>query len=370
MSKIIIIDASSTSLGGGLTYLTEFLNEGIKSEYTFEVICSRKIIPLIPESNKIKKITHSFLNGNIFKRYLFKVFIIDSILNKKAFGLISLSGDYLGSFEPYVGVCQNMLLYEKDKRIAMRFTEVLKFELLKKIQIKSFKNSNGVIFLSNHAKNIVSPFIGYTPFKVINFGISKRFLKSKHKLDKPQTNNFLYISSIHTYKNQLILLKAFKDLVIKGHKLSLTLVGPILSKKYWLSLKEIIDDLNRNDQIIYYHEFINYEKIHTVYSSHKYFIFPSICENMPNIVLEAAAARIPIISSFENPMPEFLNKNAVYFNSNDIDDIKEKILYSLNNYDELKLNSKNAYLDLKKYSWKKNFTQTVKFIESLNELKK
>ena len=49
MSKVIIIDASSTSLGGGLTYLTEFLNEGINSEYTFEVICSKKIIPFIPE---------------------------------------------------------------------------------------------------------------------------------------------------------------------------------------------------------------------------------------------------------------------------------------------------------------------------------
>jgi glycosyltransferase involved in cell wall biosynthesis len=366
MSKIIVIDGTSTSFGGGLTHLIEFLNEGLESEYCFEIIISKKIESHIPKSKNIKTITHILLDKTLIHRYFFKFFLLDRYINKKAYALISLSGDYLGRFRPFIGMCQNMLLYEKKKRSGMYFLERLKFEIQKYVQVKSFIKSDGIIFLSNHAKGIVSSLVGYKKMRVINFGISKRFINESRKLDNTKVFSLLYVSSIHTYKNQLNLLIAVKSLLEDGVKINLTLVGPILNKSYWIKVEKVIKEINSKSKCVNYLKYVNYNEMHKIYNDHSVFVFPSICENMPNILLEACASKIPIISSNEAPMPEFMEDNAVYFNPMDINSIKERILYSLNNFEIIQENSIRAFLNLKKYTWKKNFDNTI---ELINEIK-
>lgn len=365
MSKVIVIDGTSTSYGGGLTHLIEFLNEGLESEYSFEIIISKKIEFNIPKSKNIKIITHELLDKTLFHRYIFKLFVLDKYINPQAYVLISLSGDYLGRFRPFIGMCQNMLLYEKEKRSGMNFIERLKFEIQKNIQLKSFKKSDGIIFLSNHAKSIVSPLVGYKKMQVINFGISKRFFNENRKLDSTKAFSLLYVSSIHTYKNQLNLLLALQSLVEEGLKINLTLVGPILNKSYWIKVEQVIKEINSKSKCVNYLKYVNYNEMHKIYNNHSVFVFPSICENMPNILLEACASKIPIISSNKAPMPEFMENNAVYFNPLDINSIKERIRYSLNNFAILQENSKKAFLNLKKYTWKKNFDNTIELIEEI-----
>ena len=365
MSKVIVIDGTSTSYGGGLTHLIEFLKEGLKSEYFFEIIISKEIESNIPKSKNIKIITHELLYKTLIHRYFFKLFLLDKYINPQAYALISLSGDYIGRFKPFLGMCQNMLLYEKEKRSGMSFFERFKFEIQKIIQIKSFKKSDGIIFLSNHAKSKVSSLVGYKRMKVINFGISSRFINENRKFKSSNSFSLLYVSSIHTYKNQLNLLLALKSLLEEGIKLNLTLVGPILDKSYWTKIEKVIKEINFKSKCINYLKYVNYDEMHKIYNNHSIFVFPSICENMPNILLEACASKIPIISSKEGPMPEFMENNAVYFNPLDIKSIKDKILYSMNNFDILKKNSERAFLNLKKYSWKKNFDNTIELIEEI-----
>ena len=45
---------------------------------------------------------------------------------------------------------------------------------------------------------------------------------------------------------------------------------------------------------------------------------------MPNILFEAMASGLPILSSKNDPMPEFLKKNAIYFDPDDIHSIVKK----------------------------------------------
>jgi glycosyltransferase involved in cell wall biosynthesis len=365
MSKIIVIDGSSTSHGGGLTHLVEFLNVGKNSKYYFEIIISKKVEKQIPKSKKIKIITHHLLEKTLLHRYFFKIFLLDKYINPQASILLSLSGDYLGKFRPFIGICQNMLLYEKEKRKEMDFFENSKFKIQKITQILSFRRSNGVIFLSKHAQKKVLPLIGKKKNKVVHFGISTRFLNNNRKFSRDNKLKFLYVSSIHTYKNQLNLLLAFKSLLDEGLDLKLTLVGPILNKKYWTKVEKIISEINKKSKSINYLKFVNYNEMHKIYNNHSIFIFPSICENMPNILLEACASKIPIMSSDTDPMPEFLGDNAIYFNSMDVENIKETILFSIENLEFLYENSEKAYVNLKKYSWKNNFNNTIEFIEEI-----
>ena len=181
--------------------------------FKFNVICSKSIAEQIPSKENIKIFTHKFLNRGIFYRFIFQLFFIDRFIDSHSIILISLSGDYIGKFHPYIGVCQNMLLYEDDKRKGMKVLEKLKFEILKLRQLYSFLILWSS-FLSEHAKKVVSNFIKIKNSSIINFGISKRFLNDGlNKIKHNEQLNLLYVSSIHTYKNQLNLLYAIEDVI-------------------------------------------------------------------------------------------------------------------------------------------------------------
>lgn len=370
MKKIIVIDACSTSLGGGLTYLKEFLKNSNKEHFYYEVLCSQNIFKKLPTSSKIRLINHPFLNKGIIHRLIFQFFLIDKYINNEAYILISLNGDYTGKFNPYIGVCQNMLLYEVEKTMGMSILEKLKFKLLKYRQIRCFNRSKGVIFLSKHALKIVLPLISIKNNEVINFGISNRFKNENRYMFRTNPSKLLYISSIHTYKNQLNLINAVEILIKSGINIELTLVGPILNSSYWNQIVRKITEINNGRNYIRHIDYIDYEKIHDAYNSNDLFIFPSICENMPNILIEAIASKIPILASDIQPMPEFLEDNAIFFDPYSILSIKSKILFSINNYDKLINNAENAYKELNKYSWEDNFEKTIVFIKkTTNEFK-
>ena len=221
-----------------------------------------------------------------------------------------------------------MLLYETEKTSSMKRSERLKLKLLRFRQISSFNKSQGVIFLSQHASKIVLPFIKTRNFEIINFGVSPRF-KNNKRFNKLKPQKLLYVSSIHTYKNQIHLVKAIELLINENINIELTLVGPILCNLYWKDLKKLINKINNSKECIKHYDFIDHAQIHHMYNINDIFVFPSTCENMPNILLEAMASKIPILSSNLSPMPEFLKKNAIYFDPDNVVSIKNKILYSL-----------------------------------------
>ena len=47
------------------------------------------------------------------------------------------------------------------------------------------------------------------------------------------------------------------------------------------------------------------------------FVYASSCENLPNILIEAMAAGLPIASSSRGPMPEVLGDAGLYFDPED-----------------------------------------------------
>lgn len=362
---IITIDASSTShFGGGMTYLKNLIRN-IDNNVEFQIISSRKVAANIEYQKNITFISHPLLNKDLISRVIFQLFFLDKLINEKSSILLSLSGDYSGSFKPYIGVCQNMLLYEWKKTEGMNFFERIKFKILRYRQIKSFNNSNGVIFLSKYAKKTVTKHLVEINSSVINFGISKRFFMDKKVKSKSKKIKFLYVSSIHTYKNQLNLLYAFKEVLKFNRNICLKLIGPILSIKYFKKVENLMNEINNVDTVVTYKPLVSYNEIHNEYSSSDIFIFPSICENMPNILIEAMASNLPIISSKTEPMPEFLKKNALYFNPLDIDSIAKKILYSIDNLDELNKTAKKNVLNAKKYTWQNTATETLSFIEKI-----
>ena len=100
-----------------------------------------------------------------------------------------------------------------------------------------------------------------------------------------------------------------------------------------------------------------------IYPSYNLFVFPSTCENLPNILLEAIASGIPIISSNYGPMRDIIKNPDQLFDPNNHNDLKCKIIKILNlkNFNDILIK-----LDLeKKYSWDITSIKTMSYFESL-----
>ena len=369
------IDASSIVDGGGFNHLNQFLiNYLFLNETSVErlnIYASKKVLENLPNSPKFSKRNFRLLNRSRFCRIFFQMFLFDSILKKECDILFSVTGDYTGNFRPYVGMSQNMMLYERVFWGEIKsLQERAKFYFNFKRQQKCFNNAEGIIFLSNYAKKYITKVLDLKnkTSMIIHHGISNKFISSKSviKTLKSYTEKapfrFLYISTIHVYKNQWNVVEAVSKLRIKGYPVQLTLIGDIIYKPSGNLLNKAIKNVDPNHQFIEHILNVPHNEISEFYQNHDGIIFASSCENMPNILLESMGSGKPIACSNKSPMDEFLKDGGIYFNARSVNSIfitLEKTLKSLKSFEAL--NHKNKE-ELKKYTWNKTSEETIDFI--------
>ena len=85
----------------------------------------------------------------------------------------------------------------------------------------------------------------------------------------------------------------------------------------------------------------------------KLFVFPSFVEGMSNMLLEAASMKSPLVcSNIPENMAVFNAKEVLFFDNGNVDDLAQKLLFALNNSEEMNQKSKNAFNKLKDvYNW-------------------
>lgn len=372
------IDATNLGGGGGVTHLKEILacidkSSPLNKNQRIYVFSSAKVLDQIQNSDTIEKITFPRLNKNLFNRIFFQLFLYDKEIKNRCDILFSITGDYIGNFKPVVGISQNMLLYERDiwKEIN-QLKEVFRFWLIYQKQKISFKNSEGIIFISNYARNYISKRLNIKDKKttIIHHGISARFIKEA-KSQKPITEysfsnpfKFLYVSTIHVYKNQWNVVEAIGILREKGFPVELNLVGSVIFEPAGKKLEMIIQEIDSKNEFIHNHGHIPYEEIDKFYKDADGIIFASTCENMPNILIESMASGIPIASSNKQPMPEFLKENGFYFDAHRVDSIVETLIEFLNSPQKREINATESLIEASKYSWENTTKKTFDFLIS------
>ena len=375
----IAIDATSIVNTGGFTHLYHLikaLDEKFSPEDINRIIIfsSKNVLDRLPENKLVIKLSHSFLNKGKLFRLFFQLFILDFYLKKNKIDvLLSTAGDYVGNFRPFIGISQNMLLYEKEfwNRIKNP-KEKLKLWINYFRQKKCFKEASGIIFISKYAKNYVTNEfrISNTPNKVIHHGISDLFINQKPKNLKQKQNSgktlkFIYVSTVHVYKNQCNVIDAFWKLRKNGIQISLTLIGPIIHPPSGKKLYSKIKEKDPNGEFVKYITEVKHEKLPIHYSNHDAVIYASTCENMPNILIESMASGLPIACSDKQPMPEFLKEGGYYFNANSPDSIGEAIISLLEDKNSLKKVKQNLK-EVQKLKWMETSRKTFNFITNLN----
>ena len=246
------------------------------------------------------------------------------------------------------------------------FFKKLKLIILRKTILSSVRRADAVMALSFTAEKVLTEFgVSKKKIIVIPIGVdsfwsipvdSKDYLQNL-SLDSPF---YLYVSHFYSYKNHMRLIEAYNSLpsTIKDNK-KLVLVGKFEDISYVGKIKKMIFSYNLEDKVLLIPG-LDKDHLKVLYQSAELFIFPSLVENCPNILLEAMAAGAPIVSADIAPMTEYCQGAAVYFNGLDTKSITNAIQEL--HLDNIKL-EKMRILSKKRsesYSWD-NFVNAIIF---------
>jgi glycosyltransferase involved in cell wall biosynthesis len=230
-------------------------------------------------------------------------------------------GTYLGRFRPFVTMFRNMLPFDGGERRRYGLSRMrVKLELLRAAQRSTFARADGLIFLTEYARRVLAAtgvgVCGRTA--VIPHGVDPQFFlppREQRPLEAyapGRPYRWLYVSSIQDYKRPCRVAEAAALLRQAGAPIALEFVGP----PYAPSLRRLTTTLDRVDParaFITMTPGIPHGELVERYRQADAFVFASSCENMPNSLLEAMAAGLPIASSDRGSMTGILRDAAMYF---------------------------------------------------------
>ena len=199
--------------------------------------------------------------------------------------------------------------------------------------------------------------VGGVNIKKFKFNKQKRIKFRKKMSISKNTFIFLYLGRINKDKGIAELLQAFKS-INQNHDILLIFVGSIEDKKYTYELK--------NSKKILYFNYTN--KPEDWFSFADTLCLPSYREGFGTVVIEAAACGIPALCSNIYGLKDAIinHKTGFFHEVGNINDIKKKMLYIINNKKLV-----NKYGTSAKKNVSKNFEQTLitkellKFINSV-----
>lgn len=187
---------------------------------------------------------------------------------------------------------------------------------------------------------------------------------NNHQISAPL--KLVFLSRVMRLKGVFELISAVKCVNKGGTKLTLDVYGD-------KGLTE--DELNAfndslDEDIIYKGSIDNGEVIQTL-SKYDLFVFPTnaVYEGTPGVIAESLIAGTPVLSS-NFPQAKYLLKeghDSILFKMFDTDDLKEKLIYCLNNKELLNNMRKNALESGKKYLYKHEREKFLKYVCGVEE---
>ncbi|MBO9594261.1 MAG: glycosyltransferase family 4 protein [Niabella sp.] len=371
----ILIDGTNIISGGGVSHLTEMLNattQGMLAEHRINcivVVGIRKTLEKINDQEWLIKVPMTGFESSLLKRQYWKRAKLKQIVRSYHIHIIfNPGGSFYSKRYPYVTMSRNMLVFETKEANRYGFSLYrLKFFFLRILQTRSIQNAAGVIFISKYSWEYIQH-ISKVRFKnavLIHHGISDRFRNVPaeqlpiHHYSDENPFKILYISTIDAYKHFDNVAIAIDELS-NQYPVQLIAIG---GKAHGYDKFEKI--LQKNPTNIKYLGNVSFSQIHEYYKSCNLFVYASTCENMPNILLEAMTAGLPIACSKKAPMPEFLKDAGAYFDAENPTSIRNTVEALLRSPEQRAKISHMAAQYSQHYSWRKCAKETFQYISSL-----
>lgn len=369
---ILGIDAFNISTGGGVTHLAELLGAADPSVHGFTRVIiwsSTRTLEKIGDREWLTKASDPLLNQGLLYRVYWNRFRQRKLANEIKCDVVFLPGgsDESG-FTPTVTMSQNLLPFEWDE--LRRYgcdSYTIKLLFLRWAQYRTFQKSQGVIFLTNYARRVVTQVTGELRGEcpIIPHGINPRFMRPPRQqrplcdFTESRPCRVLYVSIVDVYKHQWHVAEAVAMLKEEKIPIILELVGP--PAKGIQQLRRAMERLDPAGTFLIHRGAVPYENLDSIYATADICVFASSCENMPNILLEGMAAGLPMACSRKGPMPEVLGDAGVYFEPEDPRSIAQALRELINSHDLRACLAQAAFVRAKSFSWKRCADDTFGF---------
>lgn len=367
------IDASNIRDGGGIGHIINILQAAQPQEYGIDKIVvwgGRTTLEQLPTRPWLECQHDPLLDQSLPVRTYWQARKLPQIAQEHCDCLLVPGGIFYGAFRPFVVLSQNMLPFEFVELRRYGFSRLsAKYLLIRLAQISSFRRANGAIFMTQYSRSLVKEATGINgQYPIIPYGINQDFFQ-RPRFQKPLPEysfenpfKLLYVSKLEPYKHHSNVVKAIAQLRSEGLPVSLDLIGAPESPIRLRRLLATINRVDRDGAFIHYYGHLAYTKLLEAYHQSDGFVFASSCETLPNILLEAMAAGLPIASSSYGPMPEALGDAGIYFDPVKPESIALAVRSVVSNHVWRTQAASVAYERVQAYSWERCAHETFSYL--------
>jgi glycosyltransferase involved in cell wall biosynthesis len=359
------IDAANLRAGGGVTHLAELLAHSDPAKHGIErvtVWSGRSTLERLPSRDWLTLSAQPELERGLIARTRWQRSQLDRLAAASCDVLFVPGGAYHGHFRPFVTMSQNMLPFQWRERARYGLSRMLlRLTLLHYFQARTFDRADGVIFLSAFALRNVRHGT-QRRHAMIPHGVSDAFRFAPRpqlplaSYSHSQPFRIIYTSIVDVYKHQWNVAEAVQRLRGEGLPVVLELIGPAYEPAM-RKLRRVI----RGDGVRIRGE-VPFAELPQTYRDADAFVFASSCENMPNILLEAMAAGLPIACANRGPMPEVLGDAGIWFDPENVDDITRALRELIASPERRATLAAGAYARASHYSWNLCADETFRFL--------
>jgi glycosyltransferase involved in cell wall biosynthesis len=366
------IDASNLRAGGGVTHLVELLRAAEPGRHGIRrvtVWSGRATLAHVPVRPWLASAHDARLDRGLPWRLLWQRTALAAAA-RDVDVLFVPGGSYGGRFHPFVTMSRSLLPFMPGERSRYGASRMrVKLEILRAAQARTCRRADGVIFLNAYARDAVTdvtgPLRGRTA--IIPHGVGDALRRAPRpqrpaaSYDAERPFRLLYVSTVDLYKHQWHVATAVARLRADGLPIALELVGdayaPALAR-----LRATLAAVDPGGRVVQYTGPAPRAALAAKYHDADAFVFASSCENMPNILLEAMAAGLPIASADRGPMPSVLDGAGLTFDPEAPSSIADAVRRLFLDAEARTALAARAHARAASYSWTRCADDTFAFL--------
>ena len=326
---------------------------------------------------KWKKFSNHFIKKSKYSKEL-KYYLLNVIEKKEK---IIFHSHNLWNYIPYI-VHKLSNKYKIPSVISLRGSlELNSFK--KKIawilyQKKIFQESN-IVHVTNKKDIDKLRKLGiYTPIAFVpngidlkEFSFKKKKITSKKNLGLPLNKKYiLFLSRIHPEKGLKYLVKAWHKVYEQFPNWDLLIVGPKFDSQYFEEIYSYIDKYKLNSRV-HFKGMLSGKKKLDSYNASNLFVLPSYGENFGNVIAEAMASKLPIITTKNTPWEKVKKYKAGWWVQLNLKNISSSLIKALSCSElELEKKGQNSFRIIKQYDWKDQSAKMKQVYEWIFDKKK
>ncbi len=218
------------------------------------------------------------------------------------------------------------------------------------------RHSKAMITVSNHTKKDILtyyPIARKKPIFVIYEGVDTSLFSPQKKKDLYKKYPFLkkfilFVGDMRPYKN---LLRAIEAYFPFHKKVQFVIIGK-KDPRFFPSIYQKVQELKIEDRVFFL-DYIEKEELPFFYQEAECLFFPSLYEGFGLPPLEAIASGGVVAASNRASLPEVLEDSALYFDPENIEDMRRALQKILDNPSIKKELQEKGRKQIKNFSWKK-----------------